>query len=221
VPRSTSPPVRIVVDVHERQSGIPSLLEELGAEVELAHLRAGDYAASEDTIVERKQVLDLHSAVVKGHLWAQLAKLRGACAFPYLLVEGNNLDRGGLSPNAIRGVCLAVIDQGVALLQTSHQRDSARWLHRLAVRCQRTELPADRPVYAQRPRPRAGPEAAEALLAAVPGMSTSTARALLERFGSVAGVLSASPAQWLEVPGIGPDRARALEETLHLSRPPN
>jgi ERCC4-type nuclease len=152
VSRSASPPVRIVADLQERRSGIPTFLEELGAEVEVALLQAGDYAVSEDTIVERKQVRDLHSAVAKGHLWAQLAKLRGACAFPYLLVEGSNLDRGGLSPNPIRGVCLAVIDQGVALLQSSHQRDSARWLHRLAVRCQRIEAAPDRPVYAQRPK---------------------------------------------------------------------
>lgn len=212
--------VRIVIDVHEGKSGIPALLEELGAEVEIAALRAGDYAVSEDTLVERKRVLDLHSAVIKGHFWRQLGKLRAASAFPYLLVEGSDLDRGPLAPNAVRGVCLATIDQGIALLRSVHQRDSAAWLHRLAVRCQRTEPPADRPTYAQRPKP-AGTEVAEALLAAVPGISTSSARALLAHFGSVAGVLSAGPEQWIEVPGIGPDRARALAETLKHPHPPS
>ena len=124
-------------------------------------------------------MLDLHSAVRKGHLWAQLAKVRAACAFPYLLVEGTDLDRGGLHPNAVRGVCLAAIDQGIALLRSDHQRDSARWLHRLAVRCQREELPAERPAYVQRLA--APPESvAEAMLASVPGISTVGARALLE-----------------------------------------
>jgi ERCC4-type nuclease len=90
------------------------------------------------------------------------------------------------------------------------------WIHRLAVRCQEVEPAAGRPVYAQRRRPRAGAgaEAAEALLASVPGISTSSARALLERFGTVAAVVAAGPAEWLTVPGIGPERARALEETL-------
>ena len=55
--------VRIIADVHEARSGIPALLEELGAEVEVAALPAGDYAVGEDTIVERKRVIDPHGSV--------------------------------------------------------------------------------------------------------------------------------------------------------------
>jgi len=212
-----APTVRIVVDVHETKSGIPVVLEEeLGAEVEIAALPAGDYAVGSDTLVERKRVLDLHAAVLKGRLWPQVAKLRAAAAFPYLLLEGTDIDRGPLAPAAVRGVCLAVIDQGIALLRSGQPRDSALWIHRLAVRCQRVELPADRPAYSQRPKARPGPDAAEALLAAVPGISTSSARVLLARFGNVAGVVAAGPEEWLTVPGIGPDRAQALADTLEV-----
>ena len=217
--RSKQPPVKIVVDVHERQSGIADTLRELGAEVEIAALPAGDYAVGADTLVERKRVLDLHGAIVKGRLWPQLSKLRAGCSYPYLLVEGTDIDRGPLHHNAIRGACLAVIDQGIALLRSGYQRDSALWIHRLAVRCQEIEPAAERPVYAQRPRPKPGDETAEALLAAVPGISTGSARALLERFGSVADVITAGPDEWLTVPGIGPERVRALQETLTLRRP--
>ena len=150
--------------------------------------------------------------------WPQLGRLRAACAFPYLLVEGTDIDRGPLHHNAVRGACLAVIDQGIALLRSGYQRDSALWIHRLAVRCQEIEPAAERPAYAQRPRPKPGDETAEALLAAVPGISTTSARALLERFGSVAAVVAADPAEWGTVPGIGPERARALEETFNLRR---
>lgn len=51
------------------------------------------------------------------------------------------------------------------------------------------------------------------MLASIPGISSSSARALLDRFASVAAVVAAGPEQWREVPGIGPDRARALGET--------
>jgi DNA excision repair protein ERCC-4 len=181
-------------------------------------LPAGDYAVGAETLVERKRVLDLHAAVLKGRLWPQLGKLRAACSFPYLLVEGSDLDRGPLHHNAVRGACLAVIDQGIALLRSGYQRDSALWIHRLAVRCQQLEPAAERPAYAQRPRPKPDEETAEALLASVPGISVSSARALLERFGSVAAIVTAEPADWLTVRGIGPERARALEHTLHLRR---
>ncbi len=111
-----------------------------------------------------------------------------------------------------------MIDQGIALLRSGYQRDSALWIHRLAVRCQEIEPAADRPAYAQRPRPKPGNETAEALLAAVPGISTGSARALLERFGSVADVIAAGPDAWLTVPGIGPERVRTLQETLTFRR---
>jgi len=218
VTRAKPTPVKIIVDVHERQSSIADTLAELGAEIEVASLPAGDYAVGAGTLVERKRVLDLHAAVLKGRLWPQLGKLRAACAFPYLLVEGSDIDRGPLHHNAVRGVCLAVIDQGIALLRSGYQRDSALWIHRLAVRCQEVEPAAERPAYAQRPRPKPGEETAEALLASVPGISTTSARALLERFATVAAVVAADPAEWLTVPGIGPERARALEEAFNFGR---
>lgn len=207
--------VRILADVQEQRSGVPGLLAELGAEVEVLSLTAGDYVCGNDTIVERKAVLDLHSAVRRGHLWAQLATLRTACPFPYLLVEGHSIDGGGrgLHPNAIRGACLAAIDQGVALLLSDDRTDSARWLYRLAVRCQREGAPAELPPLV--PRATIAPEAVpEAMLAAVPGISTVTAKALLERFGSLSSVATATPEALLEVTGIGKERARALLEAF-------
>lgn len=53
-----------------------------------------------------------------------------------------------------------------------------------------------------------------AVLAAVPGVSNRTAGALLERFGSVSGVLKAGPERWAEVEGIGRVRAHALAAAL-------
>jgi helix-hairpin-helix protein/adenylate/guanylate cyclase family protein len=57
--------------------------------------------------------------------------------------------------------------------------------------------------------------AAEAMLAAVPGISTDSARSLLARFGSVADVLAADMDALLNTPGIGPHRASAIHTTLH------
>lgn len=111
-----------------------------------------------------------------------------------------------------------MIDQGIALLRSGYQRDSALWIHRLAIRCQEVEPAAARPAYAQRPRPQSGEETAEAVLASVPGISTSSARAVLDRFGSVAAVVAADQTEWLTVAGIGPERARALNETFTLRR---
>jgi ERCC4-type nuclease len=101
-----------------------------------------------------------------------------------------------------------VIHQGIRLLRTTGRHDSALWLERLAVRSAKYAS-VDGPRYAQRPLlPTAA--AAEAMLAAVPGISTKGARSLLQEFGSVANVLAAGENAWREVPGIGPTRAKAL-----------
>jgi len=211
--RQRTAPVRIIVDSHEHESGIALFLAEFGVEIEIASLPAGDYAVGEHALVERKRVRDLHATIIKGRLWAQIGKLRSASLFPYLLIEGTDLDRGPLHPHSVRGACLAVIDLGVPVIRSDTQRDSALWLHRLAIRCQRSQEPPDRPVYSQRPKP--PPEqTAEAMLTVVPGISTTSARALLTRFGTVAGVLAATEEEWRTVPGIGKDRARLLAETL-------
>jgi ERCC4-type nuclease len=194
---NSKPRIRIVLDVHERASGMPAALEALGADIEVASLPAGDYAVGAATLVERKTVLDLHGAILKGRLWPQLGKLRAESDFPYLLVEGRDPDRGPLHPNAIRGACLAAIDQGIALLRTDRPSDSARWLYRLAVRCQRVEEAPDRPAYAQRPKAASGLESAEALLADGPRhlnrLCPGAAPAVWERARRAAGDLRGVP----------------------------
>jgi ERCC4-type nuclease len=209
-------PARVVADVHERASGIPAYLDALGLDVQIAALPAGDYALGAETLVERKTVSDLHGSILKGRLWPQLNKLRAASAFPYLLVEGRDLDAGPLHPNSVRGACLAAIEKGVALLRTTDHTDTARWLHRLALRAQEYEEAPERPPPGGNalPKPALGPETAEALLSCIPGISTASARKLLLRFGSVAEVAAASAEDLQRVPGLGPERARRVEVVL-------
>lgn len=205
----------IVADVFEERNEIAERLRQLGAHVETAALRSGDYVVNSDTLVERKTVSDLHASLVQGRFWSQVGGVREACRYPYLLVEGGDLDEGPVSLAAIRGVCLAAIRLGVRLLRTTDARDSALWLYRLASRTGPSRRP--RPAYSQSRQACDVEDAAEAMLAAVPGISTSSARALLRRFGSVAAVVGASPTELMTVRGIGRKRAHLLAEVTRAS----
>jgi DNA excision repair protein ERCC-4 len=208
------------VDRFEIPSGIPKHLERLGADVRLTMLEVGDYDVGGGTIVERKSVGDLHASVLAGRLWRQIGALRRSARYPFLLVEGRNLDFGPILPQSIRGICLSAQRLGVRLLRSADVTDSALWLFLLARQCQRQGRDRDRPIPAQRPQPPTPTEAAEAMLAAVPGLSAVSARALLAHFGNVAAVVAAGPHGWLAVPGIGPERARSLAETLSVAAVP-
>jgi ERCC4-type nuclease len=188
-------------------------MEELVAEVTRRRLLVGDYIVGQGALVERKTVRGLHRSLAEGRLWTQLGRLRTSATWPYLLVEGVDLGDGPLRRESVHGVWLTVADLGIVVLRSDDTSDSAAWLLRLATRRQEPTS-RDRPRYAQR-FPRDRPLAAEAALAAAPGISVKTARALLNRFGSLAGVLAAEPAEWQSIPGVGPHRATSLASMVH------
>jgi len=202
----------IVADVREKESRLFDALRSLEVRVERRRLQVADYVAGA-TLVERKSVRDLHLAIIQGRFWPQIGRLSRTTMRPYLLVEGPDLDAGPLRPASARGALIAVNELGIGVIRSSDPADSALWLTILANR-QRRRRKVTR-AYAQR---LTASEPAEAMLAAVPGISTVTAQALLERFGSVAAVIEAGPEEWLSIRGVGPKRVQALSATLALGK---
>jgi ERCC4-type nuclease len=199
----------VIADVFERGSGVPAVLQRLGARVTIEHLAAGDYRVGRGALIERKTVADLHGSLGRGRLWEQIGRIRDEALSPFLLVEGEALDAGPRHPNAIRGALLAIAELGVTILWSRDPADSALWLHRLGMRDARKAR--------ARTRPRRTPDVIDpgiGVLAAVPGISIRTARALLSRFGSIDGLLGAGPERWAEVDGVGAVRAHALATAL-------
>jgi DNA excision repair protein ERCC-4 len=213
------PPPHVVADTHEVQSMVPQLLRARGVDIEIEPLPAGDYLVGDRVLVERKSVLDFHGSVIAGRFWRQMGKLRTSARRAYLLIEGDDLDAGPLEPETSRGICVVVLDLGVAIVRSTDPNDSSHWLHRLAIRYQRRRLRSQRPWYDQTPQAPPG-EIAEAMLAAVPGISVVCARALLHRFENVAGIIAGGREEWIDVPGIGPARAAALEQAFVASHAP-
>jgi ERCC4-type nuclease len=199
-------PVKILVDAGERRSAVPAHLRSLGIEVEFAILETGDYVVSRPT-VERKTVADLHRAIATGRIWSQIARLACEPHRAYFLVEGANLDAGAVSRYGIRGALLQVVDNGIAILRSSDARDTAVWIRLLASRGDGGRARGKR----GRRRSALSPVG---LLAAVPGISPTVAEHLLVRFGSVAGVATATPDELRQIAGIGPSRSEALHRVL-------
>lgn len=198
--------MKILVDIEERRSSVPTHLEELGVSVEMVVLPAGDYLIGDRKAVERKTVADLHRSIASSRLWSQVAAL-ARMDRAYLLIEGSDLDAGPISPRGIREV-LQVIDNGLDVIRSSSPSDTAVWLRLLAARGDRSGAILGR---RGRRRPGASPLG---VLAAVPGISPMLAHRLLTRFGSIAGVASAASVELQEIEGIGSRRADALRQTL-------
>jgi ERCC4-type nuclease len=147
-----------------------------------------------------------------------MRRLRNAGRWPYLVVEGQSLSAGPIDPDALRGICLAISDLGVTVLRTEDRDDTALWLRRLAA-CRQNGVIRDRPVYAQRPKRQPHVHPAEQALAAAPGISVVTARALLRRFETLYTVVLANPGDWEQVDGMGTARVDALLRLIHEPSP--
>jgi ERCC4-type nuclease len=203
--------VTILADVGERRSGVPYVLRELGVDVVLEALSAGDYLVAPATLVERKTVQDLHRSVATGRLWEQLQKLRASSDRAWLLVEGSRLDAGQVTEHGIRGAVIAVVETGIPVLWSGSAHDSALWLLRLAARARATRTRGAWVMRAPRRHPRPAPVR---LLCEIRGISPVLAARLLEKFGSIAAIARATERELMSIDGIGGVRATALQASL-------
>jgi ERCC4-type nuclease len=198
--------VTILVDHGERSSGVPASLRCLGIGVEYRALDVGDYVIGASTAIERKSIADLHRSIANGRLWRQIGAMRSVYAVRYLLLEGERLYAGQLSPPGLRGAILSVADSDVRVLWARTPRDSAHWLHAIAGRAS---------LRAASPRPRRQPvRTAASFLSLVPGVSPRVADELVRRFGSIGAIAGASDDELLAVPGLGPVRVAVLKSVL-------
>jgi len=78
---------RVIVDIREFRSSLPSLLHGRRNDIVPVTLTVGDYILSPDTCVERKSVKDLISSFKNGRLYTQCESMTHHYKQPMLLIE--------------------------------------------------------------------------------------------------------------------------------------
>lgn len=84
---ATAQPPRIVVDVREFRSSLPSLLHARSIVIVPCMLTVGDYVLSPNIVIERKSVSDLISSFRDGRLYTQAESMFQHYKSPMLLIE--------------------------------------------------------------------------------------------------------------------------------------
>lgn len=82
---STAP--RIIVDMREFRSELPSVIHKRGIDIEPVTLQIGDYILSPEMCVERKSISDLIGSLSSGRLYTQAQAMTRYYAKPILLIE--------------------------------------------------------------------------------------------------------------------------------------
>lgn len=84
---ATAAPPRVVVDVREFRSSLPSLLHGRSMQIVPCQLTVADYVLSPDICVERKSIPDLIGSFNSGRLYNQAETMLQHYKYPFLLIE--------------------------------------------------------------------------------------------------------------------------------------
>ncbi|CAK3981501.1 DNA repair [Lecanosticta acicola] len=115
---ATAEPPRVVVDVREFRSSLPSLLHGRSMVVVPCMLTVGDYVLTPDICIERKSVRDLISSFSDGRLYNQAETMLQHYKSPMLLIEFDAQKAFTLEPFADLSATIGKADQVGSDLQS-------------------------------------------------------------------------------------------------------
>ena len=203
----------VYVDSRELRSGVPKMLKELGAEVEVRTLDVADYVVSEEIGIERKSANDFIQSIIDGRLFDQVERLKRAYEKPVIIIEGELYGIRNVHPNAIRGAITAVtLDWNVPILFSSGKEETAQFIYLMAKREQEerkkeVRLRSEKKALTLAERQRL-------IVEGLPNVSATLAKRLLKHFGNVERVFTATEEELKEVEGIGPKKAREIRKVI-------
>ncbi|MCD6524403.1 MAG: DEAD/DEAH box helicase [Thermococcus sp.] len=203
----------VYVDSRELRSGVPKILKELGAEIEVKTLDVADYVVSEEVGIERKSANDFIQSIIDGRLFDQVERLKRAYEKPVIIIEGELYGIRNVHPNAIRGAIASVtIDWGVPILFSSGKEETAQFIYLLAKREQEerkkeVRLRSEKKALTLAERQRL-------IVEGLPNVSSTLAKRLLKHFGNVERVFTATEEELKEVEGIGDKKAREIRKVI-------
>lgn len=197
-------PVDIVYDDRERASEVIAFLGAIpGVSVRIERLAAGDYLADRRILFERKTLQDLARSIVDGRLFKQMVRLAESKHKAVLILEGTGKDAEGLGVRreALQGALITIsLILSIPVLRSITPEETAR----LIVYAARQVASLGKEGYQRagyRPKSQKGRQLY--ILQGLPGVGHERALRLLEKFGSVEGVMRAGLDELQAVEGIG------------------
>jgi ERCC4-type nuclease len=218
--------VTVVADDREEGSGVPAALAEIDdVTLTVDRLSLGDYLVDDWLRVERKTLPDLAVSIADGRLFRQASRLVSASQQVVVILEGTarDLAESDMRREAIQGALLTLtLKLDVSLLRAKTPDETARLVSYAARQMRRAQDGAV-PRASGGTHPSGKQKTQLYVLQGLPGVGPARAERLLEAFGSVEAVMTASEEALQEVEGIGPNTAQsvrwAVEEQTVAYRP--
>ncbi|NWF96415.1 MAG: DEAD/DEAH box helicase [Candidatus Thorarchaeota archaeon] len=211
--------IRLIVDTRELPTAVARELTRLGVEVYGEALEVGDYVASEEVAIERKETSDFVQSLIDGRLFVQLTALRSTYRRPVLIVEGERLiGQRAVNPASIYGALASIaVRIQVPILWSMDGEETANIIYRIA---RMEQVDSKRVLRIRAPESKASDaQVLEYILSGFPGIDSLLSRAILEEFGTLENVFNADEEALRRVRGVGPKTAGKLKRTLKTVYP--
>ncbi|MGH8632473.1 MAG: ERCC4 domain-containing protein, partial [Burkholderiales bacterium] len=177
----------------------------------IGRLRCGDYLIENQVTVERKRYDDFAVSLVDGRLFAQAAAL-SQLSRPLILVEGPREREPGVHPHALKGTLLSLATAWRLPVVFSRDATESAWI--LEALGRQSQAHAAPQLVRGGYRPKRLQSRRSFVLQGLPGVGPVVASRLLERFGTVRGVMTAEERELAQVQGCGPKRAAAIARVI-------
>ncbi|MFB6213125.1 MAG: DEAD/DEAH box helicase [Candidatus Nanohaloarchaea archaeon] len=203
----------LVIYADDRENSVAKKLSKMEVTVRKKRLDIGDFLVSDRTAVERKRADDFVDSMLDQRLFTQLEEMQ-QFERPVLLIEGEDLYKHrDVHPNAIRGALSSIsIEYQVPILWSSDEDETAELLKSLAKR-EQEENERELAIRGEK-TPKARKEMKEFVVAGLPDVNTKIAERLLEEFGSIEKVFTASKTELMNVKGIGDKTAGKIRDLI-------
>ncbi len=164
--------------------------------------------------VERKTMEDFAASLIDGRLFSQAISLKNAYAMPMILIEGETIYtwRDVRTESIMGALASLMIGYGIPILWARNPVETALLLISIARREQKQE--GREPRVRAEPKPATLKEMQEYVVASLPSVDAVRGRKLLEKFGSVEKVFTASGEELQEVEGIGEKISESIRKVL-------
>lgn len=203
--------VEIIVDTRESDQFL-DLFKHFGASPSKSMLKVGDFVCSSNLIIERKTRNDFEQSIIDGRLFSQIPNLLENYPRVVIIVEGT-ADANRLSKSALLGAYTSLIsDFGVSLFFTKDLDSTAELIFHFAKHEQNTK---NSPVRIYAKRKTLTPSAlSRSIVESLPTVGPKLAKKLLESFGSVDKIFSASIEELKQIEGVGEKKALLIHNSI-------
>ena len=188
--------VKILADIHEKNSLVIPTLHELGADFEITHLKVGDYLIN-NIVIERKTFSDFISSMLSRRLIDQLKHLK---QYPkaLLLIEGKSHieDYTSMNPNSYHGFIMSILlNYQIPIIFTEDPEETALYLHLLS----KQQAKPNQEISLHARIPKTKKEQKKYVLESFPNIGPQKAKKLLKKFSTLSSVFQASEEELEEV----------------------